>query len=160
MDGPKKKKITQRSFAVRDPFCPFFCVYYVIFGPGSSISGSLPSLECLHVLFELTGPPHIAYSGILNLKFAVMYNPARPLLSKHSCLFSCSVNSRYTPFLFFFSFCFLLISGYCPFAPPLFSPFFFFFFFKRRPLTSSWMLNVSVVGTQRSLPLSVSLSVS
>lgn len=62
----------------------FFCKYYVMLGLWSSVPGSLPPLQCLHVLFELLEPPHIVYTEFTPCEVsapAVMYNLARPLLS-------------------------------------------------------------------------------
>lgn len=118
-------------FAVLGTHCPI-CIHYVIFGLGSSISGSLLLFACLHVLFEPAEPPHVAKESILYLKFKhlLLCTIQRGLLFRHGRVYFPSLNSRYI------SSCFPLISGYCPQASS-----------KQRPLTSSWMF----------FPLSVSL---
>lgn len=109
-------------FVVLRTYCPF-CIHYVIFGLGSSILGSLLLFACLHVLFEPAEPPHVAKESILYLKFKHLLlccTIQRGLPFPHSHVYFPSLNSRYI------SFCFPLISGYCPQAS-----------FKQRPLTSS-----------------------
>lgn len=112
-------------FAVLGTYCPI-CIHYVIFGLGSSFSGSLLLFMCLHVLFEPAEPLHVAKESILYLKFKhlLLCTIKWGLLFPHSHVYFPSLNSRYI------SSCFPLISGYCLQAS-----------FKQRPLTSSWMFS-------------------